>query len=81
MSSVVEGGNDGDDVIRLDSADDEEATEKAIPTLEEKKRDEYLKSVLKGWKKEITWTTDKKEWEKVQFDTFFEKVSEADTTE
>ena len=81
ISPVVEVGNDGYYVIRLDSAYDEEAKEKVIPTLEEKKRDEYLKSVLKGWKKEITWTTDKKEWEKVQFDTFFEKVSEADTTE
>lgn len=80
ISSVVDVGNDGYYVIRLDSAYDEEATQKAMTTLEEKKRSDYLESVLKGWKKEITWTTDKKQWKKVQFDTFFEKVTAADTT-
>lgn len=80
ISSVVDVGNDGYYVIRLDSAYDEEATQKAMTTLEEEKRSDYLESVLKGWKKEITWTTDKKQWKKVQFDTFFEKVTAADTT-
>ena len=80
ISSVVDVGNDGYYVIRLASAYDEEATQKAMTTLEEKKRSDYLESVLKGWKKEITWTTDKKQWKKVQFDTFFEKVTAADTT-
>ncbi len=80
ISSVVDVGNDGYYVIRLDSAYDEEATQEAMTSMEEEKRSDYLESVLKGWKKEISWDRNKRQWKKVKFDTFFEKVSTTDTT-
>lgn len=78
ISQVVEVGNDGYYVIRLDSAYDEEATEEKMVSLEEEKRTAYLESVLEGWKEETDFAVDEKQWKKVQFDTLFERVTQTD---
>lgn len=63
--------DDGYYIVRLDKEVDEEATADKKESLEEQKRSEHYDSVLEGWKKEITWKVNEKQWKKVKFDTLF----------
>ncbi len=79
ISDVVEVEDDGYYVIRLDSAFDEDATQEKMTSLEEEKREEALEDILDGWKEDITWDLDKKQWSKVKFDTLFENFTTEDS--
>lgn len=78
VSSVVGVKDDGYYVIRMDSLRDEDATAEKKESLEEQQREECYQKVLDGWKEDITWSVDEKQWKKVKFDTLFEV---ADTEE
>lgn len=72
VSPVIEVEGDGYYVVRLDSEYDEEATQTQLESMEEQQRQEYYESILEGWKKEVKWTINKKQWAKVKFDSLFE---------
>lgn len=72
LSPVISVDGDGYYVLRLDSAYDEEATAEKMKSMEEEQRNEYLTKKVKKWKKDVDWKVDKKQWEKVRFDSFFQ---------
>lgn len=71
VSAAIGVKDDGYYVVRLDKELDEEATAEKKEALEEQQRSEYYDSVLDGWKKDITWKVNEKQWKKVKFDTLF----------
>lgn len=75
MSSLIEVEGDGYYVLRLESAFDEEATEKKMESMEEEVREEHLEKALDGWMKETDWKVNEKQWAKVRFDTLFRQTS------
>ena len=79
----------GDDIRRLiesfskeevDSEFDEEATAKKKESMISQKQEDYYNDILDGWKEEVKWTLNEKEWAKVNFDDHF-KQPETDNTE
>ena len=67
-------------VLRLDSEFDEEATAKKKESMISQKQEDYYNDILDGWKEEVKWTLNEKEWAKVNFDDHF-KQPETDNTE
>ena len=67
-------------VLRLDSEFDEEATATKKESMISQKQEDYYNDILDGWKEEVKWTLNEKEWAKVNFDDHF-KQPETDNTE
>ncbi|MCC8141982.1 MAG: peptidylprolyl isomerase [Lachnospiraceae bacterium] len=59
-------------IIRLDSEDDEEATEAAVETAEGEVKTEYYNEVVDGYMEDSDFSYDESLWEKVKFTDLFD---------
>lgn len=71
VSGVISVDGKGYYVIRLDSAYDEEATDKEVEQREEQQRTEYFQGIMDEWKEAISWEVDEESWKTVSFETIF----------
>ena len=80
VSDVITVDGEGYYVLRMDKTYDADATATKKTELAKQKGTDYYQSVVDGWKKDITWTVDKKVWKKVTFDDLFESVKTTDSS-
>ena len=66
-------------VIRLDKEYDEEATAQKKESLLATKKQEEFDSICDGYKKDVKFEVNEKEWAKVKFDRLFSVASEEET--
>jgi foldase protein PrsA len=68
-------------VVRLDSECDEDATATKKEEMISEKQEDYYDDIVDGWKDEVTWTLNEKEWNKVTFDKHFTDTESLTDTE
>lgn len=69
-------------IVRLDSENDEEATEKNRESIIEERKDTHYSEVLAGWQEDDGWEVKEKVLAKIQFRNAFTQTTEAeDSTE
>ncbi|MCI8484437.1 MAG: peptidyl-prolyl cis-trans isomerase [Lachnospiraceae bacterium] len=81
LSGIIT-GDENYYVVRMDSTFDKEATEKKKESILEERKNDHYKEVCDGYKENVKFEVNKKEWEKVKFDDLFTiKQEETSDTE
>ena len=76
ISPVIEVEDKGYYVVRMDALKDKEATKSKEEELLDEKKEDVYDDTLEGWKKDVSWEVDEKQWAKVKFRNLFEQKTE-----